>query len=208
MFSTGKRKHAAPGLFNMEWRWCWFQSPGYIHLNIQTLLGFTSSVPHSGCCSLVTVISFLEYSNKLQILFTSFIFLKPIAYTVANWVVKIFQESHIALGVREASGAHCQEWNSKHFCPLRLGIRVAAKTQRSQGLGGTMLYSHKEELEQDQLQSWPWCPVASGFLLAARACQLAHTPFLCCTEGPCPLPAGGTYSRKVEQAPYDPPAKA
>lgn len=40
--------------------------------------------------------------------------------------------------------------DSDHFCPCVIVSELTRKTQHSQALGGTMLYSRREETEQDQ----------------------------------------------------------
>lgn len=73
----------------------------------------------------------------------------------------VSRQKIISKSVKQVTSvAYHQEKKSKHFCPLRLGIRVARTTQLSQARAGTMLYSHREGKEQDQLQQW--APVPQG----------------------------------------------
>lgn len=57
------------------------------------------------------------------------------------------------------------------------------KTQCSQALDGTILSSHREKTEQDQVQFGSWSPRAIGALLAANAGQFTHVCLFCASLG-------------------------
>lgn len=55
--------------------------------------------------------------------------------------------------------------------------------QHSQALEGTILDSHREETEQDQVQFGCWSPRANRALLAANAGQFTHMRLFCASLG-------------------------
>lgn len=94
--------------------------------------------------------------------------------------------------------------NSKHFCPLHLGIEVVNKNKIQSSTKWNNFHSLEKKWSQISLSKWALVRYGQQVPLTAIIGQLAYTlHFVPWNEETSPVPEGGKYSSRVDQVPYD-----